>query len=191
MMEHLLGGWKSPYVAYICGIRSKLGIFTIPPSARLLKQEIGDWFLADINNTICASDLRLLHPMESLTREPYVCEHEYATIVAQFRLGVAGLGNKEPRLGHQRQPYCPLCPVQSINCEQHLVCECPAVQSKRVETGISTFITLCSLKGFVMDTIYRLFVTGLDSNSKLISQSSALERGRSLRDLRACWLDKW
>ena len=190
LMDHLSGEWQSPYIAYITEVRSRLGMSSIPPSAALLKLAIKEWFLSDINNSVANSSL-LLYPLDCLNRAHYVCEHEHASTFSQFRLGVAGLGNKAPRLGRHRQRYCPLCPTQALNCEYHLVCVCPAIHAKRAETGITSFINHCTVKGIPLVDVFKLFVMGLDSNGKLISRSDVLERGHALHDLKECWLGRW
>ena len=112
-------------------------------------------------------------------------------LIAQFRLGVAGLGNKEPRLGHICQPFCPVCPTNPGNCEQHLVCDRSSVYLKLADTGITTIITQCLSKGFVMEYLYGLFVAGLDCERKPIPFAEYLECWQSLHDLRQCLLQKW
>ena len=191
LMDHLSGEWLSPYMAYICSVRSKLGLFSVPPSEKLLKIDIMDWFLSSLNAEINSLDLPALLPVVRLDRASYVCEHKNASVLACFKMGVAGLGNREPRLGHLRQPYCPLCPTRQVNNELHLVCECPSASVVRSSTGISSFLTQCTLRGFPMNVSFKLFVNSFDCEFKPISQTSSLERGMALDALREAWLSRW
>ena len=96
LLDHLSCTWSSPYLAHICDIRSKLKIFGIPTSEKLLKYEINNWFLDDVNTRILQMNLPCLSPLEYFKRASYVCESDNASILAQFKLGVAGLGNRQP-----------------------------------------------------------------------------------------------
>ena len=136
-------------------------------------------------------NLPCLSPLKYFKRASYVCESNNASILAQFKLGVAGLGNRQPILGRQRQSTCPLCPVPTTNCEQHLVAECSSVSMKRHETGISTFLTQCQLHGLPLPVAFRYYVTGLNFKGEPISKSSILDRGLALHDLRDEWLSRW
>ena len=191
LVEHLTGAWHSPYLANICAIRSKLGIFGVPPSDKLLKMDISDWFLADMNKVIISLNLPSLHTVDYLCRAPYVCEHKNASTLAKFKLGVADLGNREPRIGHQREIFCPVCPNQTPNCELHLVCECPSVSAMRSETGITSFLNHCLLQGVSLQEAYSFFINGQNCYGVTIPSTAVLERGSSLLALRDCWLARW
>ena len=135
--------------------------------------------------------LPCLSPLKQFRRSSYVCENEHASTLAQFKLAVAGLGNRQPILGRQRQRTCPLCPVPTANCEQHLVVECPAVRVKRFETGITSFLTQCWVHDLPIDVAFRYYVTGLNCKGELEPRSTILDRGMALRDLREDWLAMW
>ena len=189
--EHLSGVWPSPYYNYIFKLRSDLQLFDTPPSVKILKTHISDWFIARLNSSITRMDLPCVHQVLSLQRSPYVCESSFAVVIAEFKLANAGLGNREPRQGHIRQLHCPLCPIQTPNTEFHLVIQCPSLSVMRATTNISSFISACRLKNIPFNRIFDLFVNGKDSDSDEISPHSYLERGKCLADMRQLWLSKW
>ena len=189
--EHLSGGWYSPYYAYICQLRSELQLFTVPLSQKILMTHISDWFLSQLNSTLGTLSLPCISRVVRLSRAAYVCESAYAGVLAQFKLANAGLGNREPRQGHARKPYCPLCPVPTPTSEFHLAFICPSVSGLRGSTGISSFISSCCLRGVTIVKTYGLFISGKDSQGKDVDLPTYLDRGKCLDDLRSSWLSKW
>ena len=171
-------------------VRIKLGIFDTPPTAAILKKEIADWFLGHTNKEVEKLSLRHFGPVLSLHKANYVFEHKYLSVLAQFRLGVAGLGNRVPRVGHVRKLCCPLCPTHFINSELHLVCECPAVSSLRAASGVTSFLNHCISMSVSMDGAYDRFVCGLDWSGGSVPLGSYLDRGKAMDDLRKLWLSK-
>ena len=126
-----------------------------------------------------------------LSKAAYVCKSDYAGVLAQFRLSNAGLGNREPRQGYGRKSCCPLCPVPTPLSEFHLTVVCPSVSGLRKSTGISTFMSLCNLRGKTIVETFVLFVSGKDSMGKDIDLPGYLDRGKCLDDLRRSWLSQW
>ena len=132
-----------------------------------------------------------LMPIKELSRCSYVCESELSSVITQFKFDSAGLGDKQPRLGHVRKPVCPACPSGASNSGIHLLFECGAVSALRCETGISAFLTLCLHRGLTLSEIYSHFINGLDSHGKPILSKDYIERGKCMRDMRDAWLGKW
>ena len=189
MLEHLSGQWKSPYLLYISSIRSRIGLFTAPHVPRVWKSSVYDHFILDTNTAI--SSHPWIMPIENFSRAGYVCESQWSSVIAEFKLGVEGLGDKQPRTGHFRKPFCPVCPVNMKNSGIHLLFSCGSLTKLRAETGISSFINSCLLKGITLDDIYRLYLNGCDSNENPVPMSDYLERGRCMNDMRNLWLSKW
>ena len=189
LLDHLSGDWTSPYVTYITSIRAQLGIFSPVPAPSIMKKLVGEYFLAKTNE--CVSTLRWFQPLKKFSRASYVCENESSAVLTEFKLDCAGLGNKQPRLGHVRKPFCPVCPGRVPNTGIHMLFSCGSTSSLRLTTGIQAFITQCLLRGISMIGAYKLFVNGYTSQRKPISQSDYLERGKSMNDMRALWLTKW
>ena len=187
--EHLSGIWYSPYYTYIYKLRSDLKLFDVPPSVKILKTHINDWFLARLNATIVEMDLPCVRPVKGFCRSGYVSESAYAVVIAEFKLSNAGLVNREP--GHIRQPHCTLSPIPSPNTEYHLLIQCPSVSALRASSNISSFITGCRMKNLSFLKIFDLFVNGKDCDNKDITFLSYLERGKCLADLRQLFLSKW
>ena len=189
LLDHLSGTWNSPYLTYISAIRSKLGIFAAPSHPVVWKRLSFKYFLSTANNTI--AHVPWLQPLERFARLPHVCENKWSTVISEFRLGCEGLGNKQPRNGHPRMPYCPVCPSKQPNNGLHLLFFCGCLSSLRAVTGIATFKTSCTLNGISVEEAYALFITGFDSKRKEISKSDFFDRAKCMNDMRTLWLSKW
>ena len=183
------GSWQSPYLAYISSIRTKLGVYSAPYIPAVWKQVSNKYFLSTLNKQIV--QLPWLQPQDSFQRLVYVCESKWSTVIAEFRMGCEGLGNKQPRPGYNRKPYCPVCPHQQPNNGMHVLFSCSSLSKLRSDTGISSFLTSCSIRGVALAEAYRMFITGLDSENKAISRSTYHERAKCMNDMRQLWLTKW
>ena len=150
---------------------------------------VNEYFLAKTN--LAASSMQWILPMKKFSRSRYVCENEFSSVIAEFKLECAGLGNKQPRPGHLRKPFCPVCPVRSANNGLHLLFECGSVAALRCETGIQSFLVQCLNKGLSLAQSFTTFVNGLDSHGQPLNQQDYLERGKAMRDMRDLWLTKW
>ena len=189
LMDHLSGAWESPYITYISAIRSKLGMFACVPAPSVMKGLVGDYFLKQTNISVLS--LRWISPLKRLNRCSYVCENEYSKVISEFKLDCASLGDRQPRLGHVRKPFCPVCPMNVPNTGLHLLFSCGSVSGLRIESGVQAFVNQCLLKGFSLIGAYKLFVNGLDASRKVLSRSDYLERGKTMKDMREMWLTKW
>ena len=154
-----------------------------------MKSLTGAYFLAHVNSI--AASISFLLPIENLSRAYYVCEDVNSSVITQFKLDCAGLGDKQPRLAYARKPFCPACPVRVPNTGLHLLFSCGAVSALRIETGIQSYVTLCQHKGLSLTDSYLHFVNGLDTNGNPVSKHEYLERGKCMRDMRDTWLSKW
>ena len=84
--EHLSGRWTSPYYAYICQLRSKLELFTVPQSRKILMSHISERFIGNLNSTVRDLNLPALGLVKSLKCSSYVCESPYSSVIAAFKL---------------------------------------------------------------------------------------------------------
>ena len=189
LLEHLSGVWASPYLDYISSVRSKLGLYKAPRTQGSWRRLVFDHFLNSSNNALAG--LSCIRPLKRFARLPYVCESDWSTVISEFKLESEGLGNKHPRNGRPRKPLCPVCPVRLENSGFHLICCCSSLSKLRSETGISSFMNVCALKGFSALQAYELFVNGEDSSNKPVTMSAYLERGKSLHDMREYWFSLW
>ena len=189
LMDHLSNSWTSPYLSYISNIRGTLKLFSPVPAPSVMKSLISEYFIAKINIQLGSN--KWLLPITKLTRASYVSENEFSSVISEFKLDSVGLGAKQPRLGHVRQPICPACPSHAQNTGIHLIFQCTSISTLRIETGIQSFLTQCILKGLTLQECYSHFINGLDSNGKSILVQDYLERGKCLRDMRDAWLVKW
>ena len=188
-MDHLTGSWCSPYLVHIASIRTTLGILSPIAAPSTLKSIISEYFLSKLNSNI--TNYKWLLPIQRLDRANYVREDPLSSVISEFKLDHAGLGEKIPRLGHSRKPLCPVCPNQVKNTGMHMLFECSSVAALRCSTGIRSFMTLCLDKGMTLSQCYLKFVNGLDSNGNPIKVVDYLERGKCMHDMREAWLSKW
>ena len=189
LLDHLSGGWASPYVHYISNIRGSLSMFEPVPAPSLMRNQIGEHFLADMNTKIAA--LNWVLPVEKFSRALYVSESEFSPTITEFKLDCAGLGDKQPRLGYNRQPYCPACPHRVPNTGIHLLFSCDSISTFRLISGIQSYIEQSLHNGLTLTACYRNFVNGLDINNKPISKHDYLIRGKYMKIMRDIWLSKW
>ena len=191
LLDHMSGSWSSPYLDYIRNVRTKLSIFTAPSEPVVWKRLTYQYFLSQTNNIIQGSHSVWLKPLEGLARMPHVCESKWSTTISEFRLSCEGLGNKQPRDGHTRKPFCPVCPDVQPNDGHHLLFHCSSLSALRAETGIASFITSCTLKNISSLEAYSLFITGYNSHRKQVSVADFFERAKCMNMMRELWLSKW
>ena len=189
LMDHLSGGWVSPYLLHISSIRATLGLYSATSVQGVFKNSVCDYFLSSINSS--ASSHQWIMPLKKLKRKDYVCESLLSAVITEFKFECAGLGNKQPRLGHVRKPLCPVCPVNAPNTGLHLLFICGSLSLLRWQTEIQFFLNLCLRKGFSLEETYRLFVNGYDWNNNPISKTDYLERAKCMNDMRDLWFTKW
>ena len=189
LLDHLSGSWASPYLAYILGIRSKLNIFAASSQPRVWKHLTNKYFLSQVNTKILLSTS--LKPIEGLLRLNHVYESKWSTVITEFRLGCEGLGNKQPRDGHTRKVFCPVCPDVQPNNGHHLLFHCSSLSALRAETGITSFNTACRIKNIDSQETYTLFITGYNSNRKEVSLADFIDRAKCMNAMRERWLSKW
>ena len=189
MMDHLSGEWMSPYFKYICDIRTRLGIISVP--LQKIPKSFGSEYFLNIANEQLALSGRS-DGISSFKRQPYVRDCTFATTIAQFKLGSEYLGNKTPRTGYTIKVFCPLCPTVQLNCGSHLLLHCSSISSLRKQCGVQTFINGCKiLRNLSDDEIYKLFINGYDVSGNPITVFEYLHRGKILFDLREKWLSCW
>ena len=189
LLDHLSGDWESPYVPYIASMRSELGIFTATHIPRFWKPISSRVFIARCNSLL--SSHRWIRPVEKLSRARYVCEDEVSAVITQFKFDNANLGNKVPRMGYPRKPFCPICPVQHLSSGLHLLFVCGSLSALRVTTGLQSYINSCTLRNQTLETAYTLFVNGEDYSGTAVPLPEYLERGKCMNDMRNLWLSKW
>jgi hypothetical protein len=172
LMDHLSGGWASPYLMHISSIRATMGLFSAASDQGNFKRSVCDYFLSTVN--ISASSHQWILPVKRFMRADYVCENILSAVITEFKFECAGLGNKQPRLGHVRKPFCPVCPVNVPNTGLHLLFTCGSLSRLRWQTEIQFFVNLCLRKGFSLEVTYRLFVNGFDWKAQFSKISSEL-----------------
>ena len=189
LLEHLSGKWSSPYLRHISNLRGMLHLHSAEPAPSILKGLINEHFLTQTN--LVVSTMKWLQPIMKLTRQNYVCENEFSSVITQFKLDCAGLGDKKPRTGHSRKQFCPVCPVICPNTGPHLLLECGSLAYLRRITGISSFLEQCTMKNLSQSQCYSYFVGGLTSDGHQLSRREYLARGKAMRDMRDLWLSNW
>ena len=189
LLDHFHGDWVSPYIRYFASIRQKLGILSMPRTINSIKIILNTWFLHQTNLELSRLSLPCLTPLSSYKRLPYVCENGSASTLAKFRLNNAGLGNRAPRPGRQRETHCSLC--RGTLDEYHVAFSCPSMDSFRYKnTDVMTFISLCRTKGIFPKVAFRLYLRGLDWNKESVTTTAFLKRGDTLKRILDQWLHR-
>ena len=89
MMDHLSGQWKSPYIEYICKLRSKLGLQDEPPTMRYLKRHVTRWALDRANDSISSLNLPFVESLTAFKRAEYVVSHRFLLAFGCQMVGLA------------------------------------------------------------------------------------------------------
>ena len=188
LSEHLAGTWSSPYVAYITRIMEKIKMFDILPTERGLDLHLNEWAINETNRKISMGKLPCISPITEFSRQSYVYEQKQLSIIAEFRLSCAGLGNKAPNNAGFRSKDCILC-SRELN-EQHVAFTCPEIEkTRRQQTSISTFRNQCRLlANDSIDVSYAKFVNGQDVYGVKIPRSAYKDRGHMLFTMKNTWL---
>ena len=185
--DHLSGSWESPYMVYITKIRQRVKLLEMAPSQKYLKEHLVSWALEEVNERVSRLSCTSINPVKKFSRELYVCEGEGVSGMAAFRLGSAGLGNREPRGDDVRQTHCKLCSGRLD--ERHVAFSCRALEGYRKrETEITFFRNLCRRKEIFEKQAYLRFVNGYDWNGNRVMQEEYVRRGLELQGLRKFWL---
>ena len=190
--EHC-GMKDSPYLKYICNVRTMLSIFEFPMKESKLVSVVENFFIDSINKKLAAHSLPWLLPLKKFNRRCYVQESKYSTCLAKFRYDMVENGRKYPRCGRVSvNKDCPLCPRSIRNSVSHLAMYCPSVERTRKEkTDISFFRNVCLRKGVSEEDTFSLYVNGFDWNGNLVDSADYLKRGEELSFVLNDWLLKW
>ena len=186
IQDHLSGEWQSPYVAYIARVREQLGLYQMPPTEKILKLHMDEWFLGATNRRLSSLSLPCVAPLVSWGRQPYVYENESCSYVAQFRMGCASLGNRAPILEGYRMKRCFLCNGDLD--ELHIAFVCPALEKLRREcVSLSSFRHMGLWRSFTMGDIFVKFVNGLDWDGSSVERAVYAQRGMMLKTMKLGW----
>ena len=190
LMEHLEGGWSSPYLGYVHKIRSEVGLLDLPTSPATLTLLLDYFFLDKTNKMILDLGLPALVQKVDFKTRPFVTELQESLEIARFRYDSVNLGNHAPRPGFERKKFCVLCPSPVIVSGVHLV-RCPYLIDIQSSTGISSFFNICLLKGLDMNTTFAFYVNGLDSSGNYVGEEDYKSRGKALLKLTKMYLNRW
>ena len=185
--DHLSGSWESPYMVYITKVRQKVNLLEMAPSQKYLKEHLESWALEEVNSRVSRLSCTSVNQLGGFARELYVCEEEGVSGMAAFRMGSAGLGNREPREGGVRQTQCSLCSGRLD--ERHVAFSCSALEGfRKKETEITFFRNLCRRKEIHERQAYLRFVNGFDWNGNRVMREEYVRRGVELQGIKKYWL---
>ena len=190
--EHY-GMKQSPYLRYICQIRTMLSLYEFPMKESKLVSMIDKFFIESINQKLAGHSLPWLLPIKRLRRIGYVQESKNSTCLAKFRYDMVDNGRKYPRCGRVSvHNLCPLCPCSISNSVSHIAMYCPMVERTRKEkTEITFFRNVCLRKGFTEEYTFSLYINGFDWNENIVDSNDYLKRGAELSLVLDDWLSKW
>ena len=108
LLDHLEGGWNSPYLRYIASLRRQVGLFSAPSLPSSVKGLCNEYFLNQVNEVLESHEF--IPQLANFSKQKYVTENKMTSVIVQFKLANEGLGNKHPIQGYARKKFCPLCP---------------------------------------------------------------------------------
>ena len=113
MLDHLEGGWVSPYVKLLTDIKNEVGMFRWPQSQSHIEAALAGHFLKETNNEIRRLSLPALEPLAKRARMQHVNESFESQVLSQWIVDQPLLGHKAPLLGddgwRDRLVWCPAC----------------------------------------------------------------------------------
>ena len=177
LLEHEVGGWKSPYLENIAKIQVDLGILQLPPVKENIDKVVDKLY-----------EQRLKIKVESLTSVPILKEKVTVARARSAREGEdwrwinrAIMGATGIQYDREKGIWNKRCPEDgAINTDLHCVSECGTTATIRKATGLSLYFASCSMKGLTPAQAYSNFVLGLDSMGEEVALSDYRERGRTL-----------
>ena len=177
LLEHEVGGWKSPYLENIAKIQVDLGILQLPPAKENIDKVVDKLY-----------EQRLKIKVESLTSVPILKEKVTVARARSAREGEdwrwinrAIIGATGIQYDREKSLWNKKCPEDgAVNSDLHCVSECGATARIRRATGLSLYFSSCSIKGLSAAKAYSNFVLGLDCKGEEISMADYRERGRTL-----------
>ena len=177
LLEHEVGGWKSPYLENMARIQMDLGILQLPPAKENIDKVVESLF-----------ERRLKEKVESLTSVPIMKERVTMARARSAREGEdwrwinrAIMGATGIQYDREKSLWNKRCPEDgALNSDLHCVCECGATARIRKATGLSLYFASCSVKGLTPAQAYSNFVLGLDCRGEEVSEADYRERGRTL-----------
>ena len=177
LLEHEVGGWKSPYLENIAKIQMDLGILQLPPAKENIDKVVDKLY-----------GQRLRIKVESLSSVPILKENVMVARARSAREGEdwrwinrAIMGATGIQYDREKSLWNKKCPEDgAVNSDLHCVSECGATARIRRATGLSLYFSSCSIKGLSAAKAYSNFVLGLDCKGEEISMADYRERGRTL-----------
>ena len=183
MQEHISGEWYSPYWAYICKVKEKLGIpFLL--SKENIQSHVSKFYIDKLNTSLAESSLPSFKPVTSLSRASYVCEDPLAYLLAGIKVNYCPDYQCQ---GVDRSRTCPSCPNNVKSSEFHVLFECPSVRLARRQSGIQGFINECNLHNISLTDSFYLYVQCKTVKSIDIPIKESMLRAQYMKTVR----DKW
>ena len=190
LKEHFCSSWNSPYIRYLYTIRAEVDLLSLPDTEDMITVHLDNWFLRKYNAWQASGHHPALENIRSFTKQSYVCESLDSAWISRFCLGAAGLGNKVPIDKTGIRDSCPVCPVPTINTEEHVLLFCPRVSRLRKTLRVTEFLLCCRVNGS-QNEAFKLFVNGFSPSGVLVPITEYRLRGRDMRKLVEAWLGSW
>ena len=92
LLEHMTGGWESPYLKYVYKIREEVELLVLPKSRVELVRHLDLHFLGEVNQSIAKLNLPTLEPINSFKKRDFVTEHKESKEISRYRYAAASLG---------------------------------------------------------------------------------------------------
>ena len=186
LLDHLEGGWDSPYLRYIASLRRLVGMFSAPSLTLSVKGICNEYFLGHVNGVLESHEY--IPQLKTFSRQKYVTENKMTSVIATFKLANEGFGNKHPIHGYARRKFCALCPGEIPISGPHVIFFCKSLEMVRCETGIISFLNDCTSQGLSWKRAYLMYINGLSPADKHLSVREYYERAKVIDLMRNLWL---
>ena len=168
LLEHEVGGWKSPYLENMAKIQMDLGILQLPPTKENIENVVENLFKKRLKEKVeLLTSVPIMKENVSVARARSAREGEDWRWINRAIMGATGIQfDREKGLWNKR------CPEDgAINSDLHCVSECGATARIRKATGLSLYFASCSMKGLTPAQAYSNFVLGLDCRGEEVSEA--------------------
>ena len=180
LIEHLRGGWKSPYLDYINKLRTEVGMVVVPKMEKNVELITNTYFIDQLNLKLSGlKSVQAIKPIIQLRRARSAREGE------QWRwVNMALMGSTGVRMLQQEGKWNRMCLKDGVlNTDLHCVTSCSLNKRTRIETGLNYFFACARLKNVNKKNAYKLYLAGRDLAGEYVDEATYRDRAKTLEDI--------
>ena len=180
LMEHLRGGWKSPYMNYINKIRTEVGMVVVPKVEKDVELITNTYFIDQLNMKMsCLKSVQVVKPIIQLNRARSAREGEKWRWINMALMGSTGV-----RMLQEEGRWNRMCLKDGVlNTDLHCVSSCSLNKRTRITTGLNLFFACARLKNIDQKTAYKLYIGGLDLDGVTVDEATYMDRAKTIQDI--------